>query len=57
MNRDIQPTVLTTAKQLNLEYWEAFIVHENSERVEHLKELRSVKPELADEFACLLSMI
>jgi hypothetical protein len=57
MNQDIHPTVLTTAKQLNLEYWEAFILHENSERVEQLKELRPGNPDLAEEFACLLKMI
>ncbi len=57
MNQDIQRTVLTTAQRLNLDYWEAFMLHESSERVEHLKEMQSVKPELADEFACLLSMI
>jgi len=57
LNQDIRRTVLTTAQRLNLDYWEAFILHENSERVEHLKEMQSVKTELADEFACLLSMI
>ena len=57
MNQDAQQTVLTTAQRLNLDYWEAFMLHESSERVEHLKEVQFVKPELAVEFACLLSMI
>jgi len=57
MNQDTQQTVLTTAQRLNLDYWEAFILHESSERVEHLKEMQSVKPALADEFACLLNLI
>ena len=57
MNQDTQQTVLTTAQRLNLDYWEAFILHESSERIERIREIRSVKPDLADEFACLLSLI
>ena len=57
MNHDTQQTVLTTAQRLHLDYWEAFMLHEISERVEHLKEMQSVKPALADEFACLLNLI
>ena len=57
MNQDTQQTVLATAQKLNLDYWDAFMLYESSERVEHLKEMQSLKLELADEFACLLSMI
>ncbi|HKM85109.1 MAG TPA: hypothetical protein VJW96_02820 [Terriglobales bacterium] len=57
MNQDTKLTVLTTAQRLNLDYWEALMLHESTERVEHLKEMQSVKTELADEFTCLLSMI
>jgi len=57
MNQDTKQTVLTTAQRLNLDYWEAFMLHESTEHVEHLKKMQSVNPELADEFACLLSVI
>jgi hypothetical protein len=57
LSQDIQRTVLTTAQRLNLDYWEAFMLNESTGRVEHAKEMQSLKPELADEFACLLSMI
>jgi len=57
LNQDTQQTVLATAQKLNLDYWDAFMLYESSERVEHLKEMQSLKLELADEFACLPSMI
>jgi hypothetical protein len=57
MSRGIQQMALTTTQRLDLDYWEAFLSRENGGRVEQLPGMQSVKPELADEFACLLRLI
>jgi hypothetical protein len=57
MDRSIRQLALTTTRSLDLDYWESFVSHKNSERVEQLPGMQSVKPELADEFACLLRLI
>jgi hypothetical protein len=57
MNRGILQTALTTTQRLDLDYWEAFVFHENGERVEKPTDIPSVERELAGGFACLLNVI